>query len=127
MSSHINLPAYQKSVIDIVEEYPDQLTMNLDIAVLDLVSEVGELAKELLKSNNYGRTTNGPCVVGDNFTQELGDIFYSLIMVANAASIDLDRSLEASISKLKCRLIHKGYAGSESSIPTTNEGEPQHD
>lgn len=81
-----------------------------EFRVLDLVSETGEVAKEILKMTNYG---NSKLVISDNIKSELGDVLYSLMVVANKLDIKLDEALELVLEKYSKRL-KKGSAGSES-------------
>lgn len=69
--------------------------------VLDLVSEAGEVAKEILKITNYGKK---PVAKNDNLTLELGDTFYSLIVIANKFDISLEDALDMVLKKYQKRL-----------------------
>lgn len=106
-------PEYQKQVADLVARTPEKLSMTLEVALLDLVSEVGEAAKEILKANKYGRSSPRLNKVSKQLSSELGDLFYSLIMMANSAEINLDAALAKTLIKIKKRIQHKGHAGSE--------------
>jgi NTP pyrophosphatase (non-canonical NTP hydrolase)/ribosomal protein S17 len=77
--------------------------------VLDLVSETGEVAKEILKMTEYGRK---PLEFRKEIKSELGDAFYSLITVADYFDINLEEALKLAIEKYEGRL-KKGSAGSE--------------
>lgn len=77
--------------------------------VLDTMSELGEVAKEMLKMSNYGRK---PIEYREELKSELGDVLYSLITVANSFDIDLEDALHQVIEKYEKRLI-RGSAGSE--------------
>ena len=61
-----------------------------EIHALDLVSEVGEVAKALLESSNYGESPSQPMV---NLEEELGDAFFSLIALAESLDVDLEAAL----------------------------------
>lgn len=80
----------------------------VDSRVLDLVAEVGELAKDVLKMSNYGRKE----FVKGEAADEIGDIFFSLINVANYFGVDLEEAVNASMDKYSKR-IEKGSADSE--------------
>lgn len=86
------------------------LNNSVEVACLDLVSEIGEVCKEILKATNYGKNEFKKY---KEFESELGDCFYSLICVANAADVDLEKMLELVLEKYKRRL-KKGSAGSQS-------------
>ncbi len=77
--------------------------------VLDLVSEVGEVAKEVLKMTDYGRQLSQP---REEVKSEIGDVLYVLITVANTLDVDLEDALKEVLEKYKTRLA-KGGAGSE--------------
>jgi len=83
-----------------------------EIKILDTLSELGELAKEILKATDYGKKK---MVGSDGLKSELGDVFFSLISAANSLNLDLEESLEAALRKYDKRL-RKGGAGSENEI-----------
>jgi NTP pyrophosphatase (non-canonical NTP hydrolase) len=78
--------------------------------VLDTMSELGEVAKEILRMSDYGRK---PIKYREEIKYELGDLFYSLITIANFFNIDLEEALNLALQKYKKRL-KKGSPGSES-------------
>ncbi|QOR34653.1 MazG-like family protein [Clostridium sp. 'deep sea'] len=57
-----------------VKEFVDSYNLQTDLAtrLLDLVSEVGELSKEVLKATSYGKKD---IELTENFSSELGDVF----------------------------------------------------
>lgn len=77
--------------------------------LLDVVSELGEAAKEVLKATDYGRKEFS---VTDDFADEMGDALFSLIACANAAHIDLDSALDRVLKKYDKRSA-KGDIGSD--------------
>jgi NTP pyrophosphatase (non-canonical NTP hydrolase) len=95
-----------------VNEFVTQYQLHTDVAsrVLDLVSEVGEVAKEVLKGSEYGNIAFSPD--RDKWTEEVGDVLFSLICLANATDLDLQSSLEGVLGKYRKRLDMKGDAGS---------------
>lgn len=82
-----------------------------EVRVLDLVSEVGEVAKEVLRSSAYGRSPFRP---GEGWGEELGDALFALVCVANATGVDLEAGFEDAMAKYEARLEGRGDAGSES-------------
>ena len=48
----------------------------------------------------------------EEMKNELGDVFYSLITVANSVNIDLEEALNTAIKKYEKRLKTTGSAGS---------------
>lgn len=77
--------------------------------VLDTMSELGEVAKEVLKMSHYGRQ---PVEYREELKSELGDVLFSLITIANTFDVDLEDALQHVLEKYEKRL-KKGSAGSE--------------
>jgi len=76
---------------------------------LDLVSEVGELAKLVLQATDYGQRGLDDDVP---FSTELGDVFYSLLALAVALDVDAGDALDAALQKYESRLREHGGPGS---------------
>ncbi|MBD3207979.1 MAG: nucleotide pyrophosphohydrolase [Candidatus Nealsonbacteria bacterium] len=75
--------------------------------MIDLVAEIGEVAKEILENSDYGkRETESSKELAD----EMGDAFYSLISLANYFGIDLDRTLDKTLEKYEERLKKGGLS-----------------
>ena len=77
--------------------------------LLDLVSEVGEAAKAILKETDYGRTEFQPTA---EWADELGDTLFALICLANATGVDLEKALDQVLEKYRDRLGATGDPGS---------------
>lgn len=75
--------------------------------VLDLVSEVGEVAKEVNLSTEYGES--GPVEIA---TDELGDTLFALLALAEALDVDATAALRSAMEKYDSRLENTGDAGS---------------
>lgn len=103
----MTMPAYQKTIADFVAEH--QLEAPLEARMLDLVSEVGEVAKEVLKGSAYGCRPFQPAA---EWQSELADAFFALICVANSTHVNLDEALALALEKYRQRLAAKGEAGS---------------
>ena len=73
------------------------------------MSELGEVAKEILKMSDYGRK---PLKYKEEIKSELGDLLYSIITIANSFDVNLEEALKMVLEKYKKRL-KKGSAGSE--------------
>lgn len=97
----------QEKVKEFIEKY--KIGHPLETEALDLVAEIGEVAKEILKSTNYGEKSPEP---REEMKSELGDAFYSLIKIANFYQVDLEEALEMVLQKYGKRL-QKGSADSE--------------
>ncbi len=77
--SQQNLQLFQLAVARFVEA--QALEVPPAIRLLDLVSEAGEVAKELLTGTRYGREEFRP---GAAWPEELADLFFALVCVANS-------------------------------------------
>jgi len=76
------------------------LDSTLEIKVLDLVSEVGEVSKEIIKGTNYGKKD---FKITENTESEIGDVLFSLITIANQLDVDLEIALEKVLEKYQKR------------------------
>lgn len=100
-----------KETQQIVEKFVKDKALNGDINVrmLDLTSEVGELSKEILKGTNYGtesfKKTN-------EWESEIGDVLFSLICIANESNTDLEYCLNYALNKYEKRFSTKGNLSS---------------
>jgi NTP pyrophosphatase (non-canonical NTP hydrolase) len=77
--------------------------------VLDLVSEVGELAKEVLLVTDYGRR---PVQSRLQLANEIGDTLYSLLALAEVCGVDAEAALRAALTRYERRLAERGEVGS---------------
>ena len=66
-----------------------------------LAEEVGELGREL--NFRYGDKPRAAKDEGGSLTDELGDIFFIVLLLANDLGIDLAASLTATLSKYEQR------------------------
>lgn len=98
----------QKLVKEFVESH--SLVCDLQSRMLDLMSETGELSKEVLKGTSYGK--NDFCIT-PNFEIELGDVFFALCCVATQANFDLSKALSKAFLKYETRIKTKNSIGSE--------------
>ena len=76
--------------------------------MLDLSSEVGELAKEVLKSTAYGTRPFTPTA---SLEEELGDCVFSLLCVSEALGLDGEKALDQALEKYKARFAEAGDIG----------------
>lgn len=101
------LPTLQQRVANFVETC--ELEASVDVRTLDLASEVGELAKEVLKGTGYGRRQFEPLQGWEN---ELGDVLFAIVCLANTTGVDLEAALDGALHKYQERLGSKSDAGS---------------
>lgn len=97
----------QQKVAEFIEEYDMDGTS--EFRILDLVSEVGEVAKDATKSAGYGTEPENLSVKKD----EIGDVLFSLLAVAESLEIDAGEALEIALEKYEKRIDEKGDPGSE--------------
>lgn len=83
------------------------------VYALDLMSELGEVAKEILLATDYGKRPFQPT---SDLQSELGDALYSLCQLANSTGIDLDDAFTATLAKYESRWQTKGHFGSPDDI-----------
>ncbi len=100
-------PTFQETVATFVAKH--HLETSVEVRVLDLVSEIGEVAKEVLKASEYGQQSFQPTA---EWSGELADAFFSLICVANSTNVNLEVALAEALEKYQQRLASKGEAGS---------------
>lgn len=77
--------------------------------LLDLSSELGEVAKEFLQITSYGAK---PLQKTKALEMELGDVFFSLLYLANSLDVDLQTALQLALTKYKERILQKGSPSS---------------
>lgn len=97
----------QEKVDELIKKY--NLESSVEIRFIDLISELGELGKEILKGNEYGKKDLSNT---ENIESEIGDTFFSLICVANGLNIDLQNALDNVLNKYENRFSNKGNIGS---------------
>ncbi|ELY79474.1 MazG-like family protein [Natrinema gari] len=96
----------QRKVADFVAEY--DLETPPEFRLLDLVSEVGELAKDANTTTDYGESPADLEIAAD----ELGDALFALLALADALEIDASAALEEAIEKYDRRLDGNETPGS---------------
>ena len=102
------MPAIQRDVDRFVER--NGLEAPVEVRLLDLVSEVGEVSKEVLKASDYGRAAFRAQEEG--WAGELADVFFSLVCLANSTGVDLETALRGALEKYEQRLDAGGDPGS---------------
>ena len=97
----------QKDVLEFCEKH--KLKHCPETWLLDLVSEVGELAKSLLKATNYGKAK---LHISKEVEEELGDVCFSLLALANELGLDLEKALIRVLKKYERRIKSRGTPAS---------------
>src|SRR4051794_40136631 len=85
------------------------INSRVDVRIIDLTSEVGELSKEVLKGTDYG---NKQFNITKDWESELGDVLFSLICIANETNANLEDCLNNVLNKYEKRFESKGNLGS---------------
>lgn len=89
------------------------LTHDPGVYVLDLASEVGEIAKAHLEATDYGAR---PLTLDERgralLEEEVGDALYSLCMLAETTGIELDAAFAAALEKYERRRLKQSHPGS---------------
>jgi NTP pyrophosphatase (non-canonical NTP hydrolase) len=94
-----------------VHAFIQEFNLEIDPAyrLLDLLSELGETAKEILKSSSYGAGSFTP---NEAWEEELGDLCFSLAALAASTGVDLDRATRLVLEKYRARMSGSGAIGS---------------
>jgi NTP pyrophosphatase (non-canonical NTP hydrolase) len=96
---------FQKNVAEFVNKR--QLEASMEVRLIDLLSEMGEVAKEALKGSAYGKADFDQTPA---WAEELGDVFFSLVCLANSTGVDLEKALEDVLVKYEMRLNERENA-----------------
>ena len=81
----------------------------VEVRIIDLASESGELSKEVLKGTNYGSKAFEKT---EEWDSEIGDVLFSLICIANQTKTSLEDCLKQVLDKYEKRFADKGDLGS---------------
>lgn len=96
----MTLSEYQKQVDDILQGYEKPYWQPLS-QLARMTEEVGEVARIL--NHQYGDKPKKPAETPDDLSDELGDVLWSLICIANSQGVDLEATIQKSIDKLTVR------------------------
>ncbi len=88
----------QKAVATFVAEH--DLETPPAFRLLDLVSELGEVAKNATESTEYGEHPEQLSVD----TDEIGDVLFALLALADSLEIDASEALADSLTKYEARM-----------------------
>ncbi len=90
----------QKKIDDILQDYEKPYWEPLS-NVARLVEEVGEVAR--IVNHKYGDKPKKPTETEDDLEDELADVLWTVICLANQEGVDLDRGMQRAIDKLLVR------------------------
>lgn len=94
-------------VSQLIEKY--QIKCDYIHRYIDVVSEIGELGKELLNVTNYGKKT---FQATPEVEQEIGDCLFSLLALCTELNIKPDKALAFAIEKYEKRFQETGSISS---------------
>ena len=91
---------------EIISKFAQEKGINssVDVRIIDLASEVRELSKEVLKGTDYGKKKFSKTEEWDN---EIGDVLFSLICIANESGTNLTNCLKTVLEKYEKRFVEK--------------------
>lgn len=96
----MTITEYQKHLDDILQVYEKPYWGSLS-NVAHLAEEVGEVAR--IMNHMYGDKPKKPSEEPDDLADELGDVFFTLVCIANAEGVDLSAQAQKVIEKLTVR------------------------
>ena len=97
----------QQIVSNFIQKY--NLQTDEQTRYIDLVSEIGELGKEILSSTDYDKKAYTQTA---GATEELGDCIFSLFALCCEMNVDAEEVLQNAIAKYEARFRQKGDIGS---------------
>jgi len=101
----------QKRVKDFNEKNPNHANpLPITARLMDISSELGELAKEYLKGSHYGTSD---FKLTEDFILEYGDTLYSLLSLANEIGINANSALSQTLDKYNSRISQNSTVGSK--------------
>ncbi len=98
-----------KELQEKVEEFCENYSIDhpMEHRLIDVMSELGEVSKEILENTEYGSTS---LTYSNELKEELGDLPYSLITLANALKIDLESAVNTALEKYESRSSKGGLS-----------------
>jgi NTP pyrophosphatase (non-canonical NTP hydrolase) len=96
----MSLRAYQKQVDDELQQFAVPYWHPLS-QLARLTEEVGEVARII--NHKYGEKPKKQGEVHEELGDELADVLFDIICLANTEKIDLDKTLEKTIAKVNGR------------------------
>src|SRR3989344_3450612 len=91
---------YQRQVDEWISQYKLGYFKPLEI-LARLTEEVGEVAREL--NHRFGPKKKKATEVSANLDEELADVIYTVVCLANSLNIDLDKAFRKVMKKLYSR------------------------
>jgi NTP pyrophosphatase (non-canonical NTP hydrolase) len=96
----VPLSDYQKQIDDSVQKFAVPYWAPLSI-LARITEEVGEVARIL--NHEFGDKPKKPDEQHDLLEDEIADVMYALLCLANSRGLDMDDAMQRSIAKLETR------------------------
>ncbi len=96
----MSLIAYQKQIDVMLQQYEKPYWTPLSI-LARMAEEVGEVSRII--NHKYGDKTKKDTEEHEDLGDELADVIYSVICMANSQGIELDEPMQKVIAKLETR------------------------
>ncbi len=96
----MSLKDYQKQIDDMVQQYEKTYWSPLSI-LARMAEEVGEVAR--IVNHKFGDKPKKPGEEHEDLADELADVLYSVLCMANSQGINMDEPLQKAIAKLETR------------------------
>jgi NTP pyrophosphatase (non-canonical NTP hydrolase) len=96
----MSLAQYQKQVDEMLQHYEKPYWHPLS-QLARMIEEVGEVSRIL--NHQFGDKPPKPGESTEELSEELADVLYTVICLANSQGIKLDEPLERAIAKLETR------------------------
>lgn len=89
------------------------LDIQPEYRAMDIAAEFGEVASEILALTDYGEKDlqNHPTL-----EEELGDLYFALIALANSLGVDLDMALDDVLEKYEQRINEGDSPSSDNAV-----------
>ena len=97
----------EKRVYTFIDDHT--LRCGAETRFIDLVSEIGEVGKELLKGTDYNKQA---FCLSDATKSEIGDCLFSLFALCQELQIDPEEALANALAKYKKRFEQRGSISS---------------
>ena len=103
----MELRELQKRINEFIDD--KNIDTTVETRMIDLVNELGELCKEILIGNGYGKKQFAKT---EDWKNEIGDVLFSLILLANSTKTDMEDALTLVLEKYEKRYGAKGHIDS---------------
>ena len=96
----------------LISSFMENYNLHCSVAAryIDLVSEVGELGKEILSSTEYGKSAYCRTQKAE---EEIGDCLFSILALCNEMGIHPETALNQVLEKYRKRFEEKGRISSD--------------